>query len=112
MTKIFFHITVIQCPAIASLHGYNLYIYIIQMGEKKKRVMHDSFFVFFLKERQRRNKDTKNKNKKTASNKRYSAPNNILRRTVTHLSFIIIKGIFFTAPIFCTRWEHRALYND
>ena len=42
---------------------------------------------FFLKERQRRNKDTKNKNKKTASNKRYSAPNNILRRTVTKSDF-------------------------
>lgn len=35
---IFFHITVIQCPAIASIHHYIS----TKGGEKKKRVMHNS----------------------------------------------------------------------
>lgn len=35
MTKIFFHNTVIQCPAIASLHGYNLYIYTKGRGKEE-----------------------------------------------------------------------------
>lgn len=50
---IFFHITVIQCPAVASIHDY-----ISTKGGGGKGAMHDSCF---LKKKERRNKDFKKK---------------------------------------------------
>ena len=44
---IFFHITVIQCPAVASIHDY-----ISTKGGKG--AMHDSCFFFFLKEKKKK----------------------------------------------------------
>ena len=53
---IFFHITVIQCPAVASIHDY-----ISTKGVGGKGAMHDSCFFFLKgkKKKERRNKDKK-----------------------------------------------------
>ena len=48
---IFFHITVIQCPAVASIHDY-----ISTKGVGGKGAMHDSCF-FFLKEKKKRREE-------------------------------------------------------
>ena len=54
---IFFHITVIQCPAVASIHDY---ISTKGVGGGKG-AMHDSCSFFFKekKKKERRNKDKK-----------------------------------------------------
>ena len=57
---IFFHITVIQCPAVASIHDY-ISTKGVGGGGGGKGAVHDSCFFFFKrkKKKERRNKDKK-----------------------------------------------------
>ena len=58
---IFFHITVIQCPAVASIHDYISTKGVGGGGGGGEGAMHDSCFFFLKgkKKKERRNKDKK-----------------------------------------------------